>query len=89
MSKVSTLTNLRLPKARKEQDHFICPQGSVIPFKKLFLDHRTKTEKKAYRCAYIICKACPIKNQCLGKFAQEKNLASPIIVKNMKETTSE
>ena len=33
----------------KEQDHFICPQGEIVPFKKVFLDYRTKTKKKEYR----------------------------------------
>lgn len=56
----------------KEQDYYLCPQGDIIPLKKVFLDYRTKTKKKEYRCSSLICKACPIKQQCLGKTSQEK-----------------
>ncbi len=56
----------------KEQDCYICPQGKTIPFKKVFRDYKTGTKKKEYRCSSLICKTCPIKQQCLGKTAQEK-----------------
>jgi len=56
----------------KEQDYYRCPQGEIIPFKKVFLEKRTHTKKKEYRCSSLICKACPIKTKCLGKSAQEK-----------------
>ena len=33
------------------EDHYRCPQGKVIPFRKVFLDSRTKTKKKSYRAS--------------------------------------
>lgn len=56
----------------KEQDNYTCPQGKIIPFKKVFIDKKTNTKKKEYRCSSLICKVCPIKLQCLGKSALEK-----------------
>ena len=59
----------------EEHDYYICPQGKVIPFKKEFLDYRTQTRKKEYRCSSMICKSCPIAKQCLGKSAKEKKFS--------------
>ncbi|WP_235982918.1 IS1182 family transposase [Kordia aestuariivivens] len=59
----------------KESDHYLCPQGEIIPFKKVFLDYRTKTKKKEYRNSSKICKGCPIASQCLGKTAKEKKFS--------------
>ncbi|WP_430409311.1 IS1182 family transposase [Kordia sp.] len=59
----------------KEADHYICPQGEIIPFKKVFLDYRTKTKKKEYRNSSKVCKGCPIASQCLGKTAKEKKFS--------------
>ncbi len=59
----------------KEHDYYTCPQGEIIPFKKVFLDSRTKTKKKEYRCSSFICKDCPIKKKCLGKSAKEKKFS--------------
>jgi len=59
----------------KEQDHYLCPQGKIIPFKKVFLDYRTKTKKKEYRGSSKICKDCPLKATCLGKSAKEKKFS--------------
>jgi transposase len=59
----------------EEEDYYICPQGQIIPFKKEFLDYRTQTKKKEYRCSSIICKGCPIAKQCLGKSAKEKKFS--------------
>ncbi len=59
----------------KEHDYYTCPQGEIIPFKKVFLDSRTQTKKKEYRCSSFICKDCPIKKQCLGKSAKEKKFS--------------
>ena len=56
----------------KEQDHYVCPQGKVIPFKKVFYDKRTNTKKKEYRGSTMICKQCSLRSSCLGKSAQEK-----------------
>lgn len=59
----------------KEQDSYSCPQGHLVPFKKVFNDYRTETKKKEYRISSTICKTCPIKHQCLGKTAQEKTFS--------------
>ncbi len=59
----------------KEQDYYTCPQGKTIPFKKVFFEKRNNTKKKEYRCSSLVCKVCPIKQQCLGKSAQEKKFS--------------
>jgi transposase len=59
----------------KSEDHFICPEGEVVPFKKVFLDHRTKTKKKEYRTSSLQCKGCPLASSCLGKTAKEKKFS--------------
>ena len=59
----------------KEADHYLCPQGEIIPFKKVFLDYRTATKKKEYRSSSKVCKGCPIASQCLGKTAKEKKFS--------------
>lgn len=56
----------------KEADHYLCPQGEIIPFKKVFLDSRTKTKKKAYRASSKICKGCPLRESCLGKVNEKQ-----------------
>ena len=56
----------------REHDHYLCPQGKVIPFKKVFLDSRTKTKKKAYRGSSKICKGCPLRESCLGKVNEKQ-----------------
>jgi transposase len=56
-------------------DHYICPQGKVIPFTKVFLDSRTKTRKKEYRARKHVCIDCPMRSSCLGKSAQEKKFS--------------
>jgi transposase len=57
------------------QDHYVCPQGKVIPFTKEFLDSRTRTRKKEYRARKHVCIGCPIRQQCLGESAQEKKFS--------------
>ena len=59
----------------EERDHYLCPQGKVIPFTKVFLDHRTKTKKKEYRARKHVCIDCPMRSSCLGKSAQEKKFS--------------
>ena len=59
----------------KEQDHYICPRGEVIPFKKVFNDYRTGTKKKEYRISGKICRECPLASSCLGKSAKEKKFS--------------
>jgi transposase len=56
----------------KGQDHYICPQGEVIPFKKVFYENKNNTKKKEYRASTKICKGCSMRLSCLGKSAQEK-----------------
>ena len=56
----------------KEQDHYLCPQGNIIPFKKVFYEKKNNTKKKEYRASSKICKGCPKRLSCLGKSAQEK-----------------
>ncbi|WP_236536193.1 IS1182 family transposase, partial [Tenacibaculum maritimum] len=57
----------------KQKDHFTCSRGIIIPFKKVFLDHRTKTKKKEYRASKKVCLDCPLRKQCLKKL-QEKRI---------------
>ena len=59
----------------KEEDHYLCPQGKIIPFTKVFLDSRTKTKKKEYRARKHVCIGCPLRENCLGKSAQEKKFS--------------
>ena len=59
----------------EKHDHYLCPQGNIIPFKKVFYDHRTYTKKKEYRCSSLVCKHCPIKSKCLGKSVYEKKFS--------------
>ena len=56
----------------EDEDHYVCPQGKVIPFKKVFLDSRTKTKKKSYRAPSKICKGCPLRASCLGKVNEKQ-----------------
>lgn len=57
----------------KESDHYVCPKDKIIPFKKVFLDYRTKTKKKEYRGSTKLCFDCPLKKSCL-KTAKEKRI---------------
>lgn len=59
----------------KDQDHYICPNGKVVPFKKVFNDYRTGTKKKEYRISSKICRECPLASSCLGKTAKEKKFS--------------
>jgi len=59
----------------QEQDQYVCPEGKIIPFKKVFLDYRTQTRKKEYRSSSKTCKGCPIALKCLGKTAKEKKFS--------------
>ena len=56
----------------KEHDHYLCAQGKIIPFKKIFLDSRTKTKKKSYRASSKICKGCALREKCLGKVNEKQ-----------------
>lgn len=59
----------------KSQDHYICPQGEIVPFKKAYLDHKTKTKKNEYRTSSKQCKGCSLAMTCLGKTAKEKKFS--------------
>ena len=56
----------------QEDDYYECPQGKMIPLKKVFIEKKNNTKKKEYRASSKLCKDCPVKQQCLGKSAQEK-----------------
>nr|WP_256437906.1 transposase [Aquimarina sp. U1-2] len=58
----------------EDKDHYICPNAQIVPFKKVFLDYRTKTKKK-YRISSKICRDCPLSGSCLGKSAKEKKFS--------------
>lgn len=59
----------------ENEDHYLCPQGKIIPFTKEFNDYRTGTRKKEYRARKHVCIDCPIRRSCLGKSAQEKKFS--------------
>ena len=59
----------------KEHDHYICPNGEVVPFKKVFNDYRTGTKKKEYRISSKVCSGCRFRESCLGKTAKEKKFS--------------
>lgn len=59
----------------KSEDHYICPNGKIVPFKKVFKDYRTQTLKKEYRISSKVCKDCPLASSCLGKTAKEKKFS--------------
>ena len=55
-----------------QADCYVCPQGKVIPFTKVFYEKKNNTKKKEYRALKKVCIGCPIRSSCLGKSAQEK-----------------
>ena len=59
----------------EKDDCYICPQGKVIPFTKVFYEKKNNTKKKEYRALKKICTDCPIRSTCLGKSAQEKKFS--------------
>lgn len=56
----------------KEKDHYLCPQGKTIPFKKVFFEKKNNTKKKEYRGTRHTCKNCPIKLKCIGKSYEKR-----------------
>lgn len=56
----------------QEQDHYLCPQGKIIPFKKVYFETKNHTKKKEYRASTKVCKGCPIQESCLGKSKEKK-----------------
>lgn len=55
-----------------EHDHYLCPQGKIIPFKKVYFETKNHTKKKEYRSSTALCKGCPIIQKCLGKSKEKK-----------------
>lgn len=60
-------------KYNKEQDHYVCSQGKIIPFKKVFYEGVNNNKKKEYRASKAICVGCPLRKTCLKK-SQEKRI---------------
>lgn len=56
----------------EDGDYYLCPMEQVIPFKKVFLNSRTKTKKKSYRASSKICKGCSLRENCLGKVNEKQ-----------------
>lgn len=56
----------------EKDDSYTCPQGRIIPFKKVFHEKKNNTKKKEYRGSKKLCSDCPVRSACLGKSAQEK-----------------
>lgn len=54
------------------EDHYVCSQGKIIPFKKVFYETKNRTKKREYRASKKVCADCPVRRECLGKSAQEK-----------------
>ena len=57
----------------KTDDHYLCPQGKIIPFKKVFFEGHNNNKKKEYRASKYICLDCPLRSHCLKK-SQEKRI---------------
>ena len=57
----------------KAEDHYVCPQGKIIPFKKVFYEGHNNNKKKEYRASKHVCLDCPLRTQCLKK-SQEKRI---------------
>jgi len=56
----------------KESDYYECPQGKIIPFKKVLVETKNNTKKKEYRASSKLCIDCPIKASCLGKSKEKR-----------------
>ena len=57
----------------KTHDHYVCLQGKIIPFKKVFYEGHNNNKKKEYRASKYVCLDCPLRRQCLKK-SQEKRI---------------
>ena len=53
-------------------DYYVCLQGKIIPFTKVFIEKKSGTKKKEYRASKKVCAGCPIRSSCLSKTAKEK-----------------
>jgi transposase len=45
-----------------EQDHYVCPQGQVLPL----ASRRTSEQVLIYKPKAKVCNACPVKSKCTG-----------------------
>ncbi len=52
----------------KENDHYICSQGTILEYKSTKASHRNGRMKQ-YRSSSKDCAVCPMKSQCIGKSA--------------------
>lgn len=60
----------------KEEDHYVCPNGEIIPFKKSFI-HKHKNSQalmKEYRSSSKQCKGCTLAEKCLCKSVRYKKI---------------
>ena len=57
----------------KDSDHWVCPQGQIIPFKKVFTEGKNSIKKKEYRASKHVCTGCLMRSTCLQK-SQEKRI---------------
>ena len=57
----------------KAHDHYVCPEGNIIPFKKVFYEGHNHNKKKEYRASKYVCLDCPLRTECLKK-SQEKRI---------------
>jgi hypothetical protein len=51
----------------RAHDHCVCPQGKIIPFKKVFYEGHNNNKKKEYRASKYVCLDRPLRTQCLKK----------------------
>lgn len=60
----------------KEEDHYICPNGEIIPFKKSLIQNynNSRTLKKVYRSSNKQCKGCALAESCLSKAVRHKKI---------------
>lgn len=54
------------------EDHYLCPEGKIIPFKKVFYEGSNKNKKKEYRASKSVCLDCPLRSTCLKKSKEKR-----------------
>ena len=58
----------------KESDSFTCPNKQIIPKSKSIIINNNGGKKYVYRLGSKICKACPLKDNCIPKKTSYKSL---------------
>lgn len=60
----------------KEEDHYICPNGEIIPFKKSLIHdyNNSRFLMKLYRSSNKQCKGCALAESCLSKTSRHKKI---------------